>query len=358
MLFIVGDHFVYHGLPLYQPVDFNINLLLFFLYYVFARVDVNCFVLISGYFLIYSKGIQWRHVGRLWGKTLFYSVGLTLFFLPVMDLSVKDIVRSALPVKFELYWFITAYIGMYLLHPMVNRAVRGLSQRSFLHTVFLFVGMFCLYSFKGDTFYAHWGRGILWMITLYLIGGYIRLYGLTISRAQSLCWYVGCSLMTLLVSAIYFSRKGMFFSETIFANNQPLILIASVAFFLLFKNMQIKKEKYKRAIQFIAPSVLSVYLIHEQWIVRTVIWQDYLHVKEYFSEWYFVFYWIGNVILIFLCCIVADKCCNYVLKKISIAFIGPLNKFQNGLSKWIQYADYRIISFFMKKTERYSDGQR
>ena len=150
----------------------------------------------------------------------------------------------------------------------------------------------------------------------------------------------------------------MFFSETIFANNQPLILIASVAFFLLFKNMQIKKEKYKRAIQFIAPSVLSVYLIHEQWIVRTVIWQDYLHVKEYFSEWYFVFYWIGSVILIFLCCIVADKCCNYVLKKISIAFIGPLNKFQNGLSKWIQYADYRIISFFMKKTERYSDGQR
>ena len=189
MLFIVGEHFVYHGLPIHRPLDFNENLALSFLYLAFAKVEVNCFVLISGYFLIYSQGIKWKHIGRLWGKTLLYSVGLTLLFLPIMDLSVKDIVRSALPVKLELYWFITAYIGMYLLHPMVNRAVCGLSQRNFLHTVFLFVGMFCLYSFKGDTFYAHWGRGILWMMTLYLIGGYIRLYGLTISRSQGLCWF-------------------------------------------------------------------------------------------------------------------------------------------------------------------------
>ena len=292
MLFIVGEHFIYHGLQLYRPeLEFNINLVLSALYLAFAKVDVNCFVLISGYFLIYSHGIRGKHIGRLWGKTLFYSVGLTLLFLPAMDLSAKDIVRSALPVKFELYWFITAYIGMYLLHPFVNRAVYGLSQREFLHVVFLFVGMFCLYSFKGDTFYAHWGRGILWMMTLYLIGGYIRIYGFSVGRMQGLYWYIGCSLLTFLCSAIYFLRKGTFFSESLFANNQPLILIASISFFLLFKDIKIEGARCKRGIQCIVPSVLSVYLIHEQWIVRTVIWQDWLQVRAHYYAWDFVFGW-------------------------------------------------------------------
>lgn len=351
MLFIVGEHFIYHGLQLYKPLEFNWNLAISFAYLAFAKVDVNCFVLISGYFLIFSNQCSWRHLGKLWGKTIFYSIGLMLLILPISDWAIKPFLRSAMPVKLELYWFVTAYIGLYLLHPFINRAVKELPQKKFLHVVFLFIGMFCLYSFKGDTFYTHFGRGILWLMTLYLIGGYIRVYGLPITNRQSFALYIFCSLLTFGISAGYFEYKGLFFSDSIFANNQPLTLLASVAFFCIFLNLQIKDKTYQKMIQWISSSVFSVYLIHEQWLVRRVIWQDWLQVKTYYTEWYFVIYWFVCTVFVFCACILIDKCCWNILKMIRIYQNESMNNFQQTLIKKIQSLDNIVISVFVRKNQ-------
>ena len=51
--------------------------------------------------------------------------------------------------------------------------------------------------------------------------------------------------------------------------NSPTILLASIALFIFFLNLKINSDKIKNLIQYIAPSTLGVYLIHEYPLIRS-----------------------------------------------------------------------------------------
>lgn len=82
MIFIIIWHFLFHGLShiLYNsnpniPILSTPGIINFFgtkfLSYISA-VGVNCYVLISGYFLIKSE-FRFNRIIKIWGETFFYS---------------------------------------------------------------------------------------------------------------------------------------------------------------------------------------------------------------------------------------------------------------------------------------------
>ena len=86
-------------------------------------VSVNCFVLISGYFLIIKKETNINKLVKLVLTLLFYS--LILFAIAVLlglkPFSLKELVLAIVPFLAGRRWFIETYIILYPLPPKGDR---------------------------------------------------------------------------------------------------------------------------------------------------------------------------------------------------------------------------------------------
>ena len=163
---------------------------------------VDCFALISGYVLSVTK-TKISSVVSLWFQTLFYSVLITvLFFLFFHDASISktDILISCFPIITKHYWYISAYLGMYILVPILNVALLNVKKQTleivFIGMLFVFGG----FSLKFDPFNLGEGCSVLWLSLLYLLGGYLRKYNI-ISKVKVIeGWvlYVSASVLTFL----------------------------------------------------------------------------------------------------------------------------------------------------------------
>lgn len=100
----------------------------------FCIVAVNVYVLISGYFLSES-GFSLKRLLRLLFQVLFY----TLLIPPVLVLAgvlpageafqIYHIWQCLFPVEAGHYWFVTAYVVMYLFSPVLNAAAGAMTQK-------------------------------------------------------------------------------------------------------------------------------------------------------------------------------------------------------------------------------------
>lgn len=128
--------------------------------------------------------ITFRKIALLIGEVLFYSIAICSFFLITNDnISTKAIVNSLLPINRGSYWFITTYVGLMLLSPILNQALLTFSKKQFQTTIgllLMLVFWFCDYMI------------LLWFILLYVIAAYIRLY---VGKSEKLA---KCSLLLAL----------------------------------------------------------------------------------------------------------------------------------------------------------------
>ena len=87
----------------------------------FSIVAVNVYMLISGYFLVGGR-FKCSRLVQLLCQILFYSllipvVLVALGILNVQDITIYQLLHYIFPTQMEHYWFITAYVIMYLLSP-------------------------------------------------------------------------------------------------------------------------------------------------------------------------------------------------------------------------------------------------
>ena len=140
---------------------------------------MNCYVLISGYFLVKSK-FKWKKVIQLWFETLFYSVFIyiVIVVLGLKEIDIKGIIKSLFPILTKQYWFINIYLVMYILSPFINKLINSLDKKEYQKLIMILLICFSIISILPDayTLDTSHGYGIIWFICLYLIAGYIRIY--------------------------------------------------------------------------------------------------------------------------------------------------------------------------------------
>ena len=159
---------------------------------------LNCYMLISGYVGVCAR-YRYSNLALLWLRVLFYSLLITAvakLFLP-SAVGLRDWVQSLLPVLFNRYWFFTAYFAVFLMMPLLNTACTALSKRqlgSVLCGLLVFLSVLPTILHQ-DPFYTNFGSSAIWFAITYLIGAYIRLYGLlqTWSRAKLFFLYLAGS---------------------------------------------------------------------------------------------------------------------------------------------------------------------
>lgn len=287
MLMIVALHFLGKTgfWDVYPPSSLGYNLV--WAAVTICNVGVNAFVLISGYFLATSK-FKLSRLLALSIEVLFYSlfiyVGLVL--TGHAQLQPYDLLVSFFPIILGKYWFITMYIGMYVLFPFLNKMLRGLNKYEHLLLIVLVgtcTSIWPIVAASGGTevqsYALNYGFSATWFVVLYSIAAWLRFYYTPDYRPlKYFVRYLFATAISLIIvlGTVYLGRHGLtgFSSLRGILNgyNSITVLVPSVLFFIFMLNYKIPQGVWTKLIGFFAPLTLGVYLIHDEPHLAALIW--------------------------------------------------------------------------------------
>lgn len=271
----------------------------------FCIVAVNCYVLLSGYFLVESA---WKpeRVVSLAAQVLFYSLLIPVVLIcagvvAAGELSVYDWLNYVLPVETEHYWFATAYLIMYLFAPLLAAGVKAVERRTLQIIIGVMALFFCVWKSVVPATLAtdRYGYDYGWFLFLFLIAAYIRLYGVPKleKKRNAAIFYVGMSLgiFALTVASGILAEvlpAFAYYMDMPDTYNHILCLLSSIGLFMLFKNMKPWEGRTAEVIRRLAPYTFGVYLLHEHILIR-YRWMQWFHIDAVRGSWVFIPHMIG-----------------------------------------------------------------
>lgn len=292
-----------------------------------AYCAVNCYALISGYVGIYGK-YRYTNWILLWLRVLCYSVGITAVFRIFFAGTVGryEWKCAFFPTSMEQYWYFTAYTGLFVLIPLLNVFIKHASRQQLKLTVILSVVLFSILPeiFRRDIFITKEGYSPIWMLVLYIIGGYIGKYQSWKKKSKRYltCLYGVCILITwaskFIIEHYRFATAGDTNGTTFLVSyTSPTILMAGIALVILFSKMNIK-EHLKKVIKIFAPVSFSVYLIHFHPLVKYYILQDHLKFILDYHVVIMLLAFFGIVLAVYFICSLIDLIREILFKKLKI----------------------------------------
>lgn len=287
-------------------------------------VAVNCYVLITGYFQVKSK-FKVKKVIKIWIKVVFYSIviyGILLLFGQV-KISIKDCIKSFLPILTNEYWFVNCYILLYILSPFINKLIESLNKKEFQKLLIILLIVFCAFTSilpSSFTFDKTGGYGIIWFIVLYLVGAYIRLYvNFNYENRKNLIGFFLISafnyLLILIMEYICGKFQVMNMSAKLLKYNFITVFLASVFLFSYFKNMEAKNSKIINIVSKIASLTFGVYIIHEQVVLRGILYLDILNLDRVWNNALQFIIVPATAIVIFLICMLIERITQNTIQK-------------------------------------------
>lgn len=187
--------------------------------YFLTRCAVNCYAIASG-FLCVGKKFKISRILQLWLQTVFYSLSIALIFkiLAPETIAYREIIGYCFPFITRKYWYMSAYMGVFLFMPMLNIAIDHLSKKQFSIILILIVSVcsfaYCIYSlvFSTDPFGVDGGFSVIWLIVMYLCGAYIKKYELVDKISTKFTILITlCLCVVMVVMYLVLSNKGKSF---------------------------------------------------------------------------------------------------------------------------------------------------
>lgn len=274
MAMIVIWHLCVHGIENYIEItDWNqINQFLYFAIKSVSVLSVNLYVLISGYFSYKRTKIKPQKVFKLVFQTFFFSLAiyLALIILGITDFSIKSSILSFFPIFFNRYWFITIYLIMFVLSPYLNIVIKNISKRNHLKlmTTLFFINCVWQFIYEIDHVGANYGYSVFHFLFLYFVAAFLGKYGNLIKDFDKhvyLTAFLGLTLINTIGSYITSGEINRFFWY-----NSPVIVLSSFCLFMFFKKINFQSETVNNVSKY----TLGVYLIHEHFLVRPLLWKD------------------------------------------------------------------------------------
>lgn len=301
-------------------LDHSANALIAWFIEILSISAVNIFVLISGYFLV-DAGFKLRRLIELVLEAVFYGIFGLLVCAALgidfgMQINTYFMLLTFLPIHMDVFWFVTIYILIYILQPILSAGIKALSKKQF-GTVIIFLLIYtCLVKsflpFKMETDMA--GYDLIWFLTVFLIGAYFKLFGfkhLKDSKKGILVFFGATIVVFLEQLALDYAITNLgrleFLKDCYIAYNNVFVILQAVGIFAFFVNKKPMGEKAGKVICFLSPMTLGVYLAHENLCFRYQ-WQKWLGIYDSICEptYMFLLKLIGGAIVVYVCGTVID----------------------------------------------------
>ena len=311
MLHVLGHGGVYSHAPLLTD-----NYKVAWLMETAAYCSVNCYALISGYANVRS-GFKFRRIVYLWLEVVTLNVALTAvmhFFVPTATVTENYWLRAFFPLVMRAFWYFCAYFFMFPLIPVLNAGILSLKKHQ--HAIICFMLMLPVIFrviVQTDNYVLGSGYSALWLICLYVIGAYFRLYG----APKWAKWYVtlpAFALATLTawsakigIETLY--RQGTIEKESALYTNRgilisyisPCMVIMAIALLLFFMQIKIKGKGIKTVIGALGKATFGVFILHVG--AAFWYWNDFWKLFYKFAKyptWKMVLAVLGATLAIYL----------------------------------------------------------
>ena len=338
MLLIIGYHLYEHTETLmWEPL--SVNKFVSMLIGSWGIVGVDCFVLISAWFMVDSVQFKFERLIGVIVQTTFYSVLLYVGVQFVTDgaISIRELVKCFIGFAYDSYWFVTAYLVMMLLSPLLNLFVRMLSDSQLRKVVFLLFFVFLLWE---CLLWASPVNTIELFLFIYLLAAYMK-------RKKKDRWnnnrmkifltmIIGTLLFSCLVAALPESLRTSkivkYIYITLLAKFSPVMLFIAITLFYMVSDWKIK-SKYINAI---GARTFSVYLIHENsFVYPKLLWGGACIAMDYFDKMWYPIWAVAVIGGIFVTCIVIDAVMQYLYKWISAMLCKIFSRSINEIDMWM-----------------------
>ena len=286
------------------------------------------FIILTGYFLVESKP-NYKKIIKLLLEMFFYSI-LILLVLLIFNknlINSQSIIKSLLPIFFG-NWFLIYYILLFIFTPFLNEFVRNTSQKTLKTLIFIMISILVVLTFSKNLWNYNYH---FFFIVAYFVGAYLKLYCKNSfkNNKKIIAVLVLSSLFTL-ISTIVLQYIGFKFNISYLVDKSDYFIRNSYSIFpfliaislvLLFRNIKIN---YCPIINRIATSVLGIYLIHENFLLRNIIWKSFLPITFNINSGFLPIYMIGKVLLVFSICLIVDQLRILLLGKIEENFSNKI----------------------------------
>ncbi len=316
MFLIVAHHYVVNsGLtaadgPIFaDPLSAKSVFLL--LFGMWGKTGINCFVLITGYFMCQSK-ITVKKYAKLLLEIYFYRFVIYAIFLVTgySQFHLVPFVKLFFPVTNISDGFTGCFLMFYLTIPFLTILVQNMTQKQHQMLLLLCGVMYVLIgTIPGFEIRFNY---VSWFGVLFFIGSYLqrypqkrfentRFWGLLtlVSVAAAVCSVL---IMNWLKAKLGHSGLPYWFVQD---SHKILAVATAVTSFMFFKNLKMRNSKF---INSVAASTFGVLLIHAQSdTMRQWLWKDTLNnVGAYDTEFTYL-HAVASVIGVFVICVLIDQ---------------------------------------------------
>lgn len=283
MLLIVMHHYVVNSGLLDEMFKTPLapESIFLYLFGMWGKTGIDCFVLITGYFMCKSS-ISLRKFIKLLLQIELYNIlfGCIFLYTGHISLSVSSLIQIVNPIPSVNTGFTSCFLLFYLFIPFLNILLNNLSKSQHLLLVILCLG---IYTILGTVPWISVTLNyITWFCILYVVASYIRIYG--IWRSEDKMFWGGASLVLITISVLSvlmmlswgissgvrldWSLVMFFVSDS----NKLLAFLVSVSTFMFIKNLHIRQSKW---INTIASCTFGVLLIHANSdAMRQWLWKE------------------------------------------------------------------------------------
>lgn len=328
MILITANHYVCNSglLDVMNQATTSAKTLYLYLFGMWGKTGINCFVLITGYYMCRSR-ITLRKFTKLLLWVLFYNTVIYFAFVACgyCDFSFGNCVASIWPIKDIKGNFVSCYLVFFLTIPFLNILIRNMTKRQHLWLLVLLLSVYTLWAQL--PFVEVYSNYVIWFSVIYLIASYIRIYGIFGQlNYRKWGWLTLCAVLIASLSVIGFVISGHTKYAYYFVSNSNAIMavVVSVCAFMFFKNMPLRYNKWINAV---GASTFGVLLIHtSNDMMHKWLWQDLLDNVGHYS---------GNIYL------------HSILSVLGVFFIcSIIDQFR---LKWIEKPLFKALDKYMEK---------
>jgi surface polysaccharide O-acyltransferase-like enzyme len=275
--------------------------------------------------------------------TYSFGISLVMELSGITHLGMKGLIKTALPVTFDQYWFATAYVVIYLLSPFINKLLCKLSEKEYLK----FLGvMFVLWTVIPTLTSGRPGANYYTIfLFLYSLGGFVRRFDLPMFQTKRYGVYGAillsiisiASIIGLNVLGVHFHSPSLLMRATKVVDTYSVFASGiALSLFIWAKNVSMKSNRW---INMIASATFGVYLVHDNKNMRNYLWTQIFHTKTNLADTplHFAFYAIGVVAVVFLSGVVIELIRKQTLERLT-----------NKLIDLVQYK-YKVKKAVLRK---------
>lgn len=285
-----------------SPAETMMNLEL----YSISIICVHCFILISGYF-----GIRWNRKsfsGLIFQIAFWALIGfIAAKYLvePFMPSDKSYTIVSFLKQMFAWYqgrWFISAYLFLYLLSPLINSFMEKSTDMQLLKYIIVFYVFSTVYGWIMHSREFNTGLSAISLVGLYMLGAWLRRSKLPIihwSKWYDMAGFLTCTLILTGVSALLL-KIGI--GSSIYGYLNPIVIVESMFLFQFFRKWDFGHVGW---VNFLAGSAFAAFLMHCHPYLGDVFCNRAFHYIHRYD--YSIIYAFALIAFIFLISVLVDK---------------------------------------------------